>query len=167
MKIVTGYRGEPHITSNDDQARNQGIFGSGNYVLKVGGQLELSQSGNVITIADGDGMLQGVHFRILPGQTESVTIDTAGSGHIRQDYICARYTKDSTTGIEDVSLVVLKGTPVAYPGSDPTIPPDYYTGDVLAGDSPVDFPLYDAIMEENTLDGYHQTMFEVLSPLSE
>ena len=122
MKIVTGYRGTPHISSNDQQAFNQAIFGSDNYVLNVGSKFSATLSDvNTVTIADGEGVLQGVHFRIDPGTTEDVNIANGATGYKRIDYICARYTKNALTGIEDVSLVVVEGTPDASTPTAPTI----------------------------------------------
>lgn len=139
MKIVTGYTGEPHITSNDDQARNQGIFGTGNYVLGTGNKLNaVLTNATTVTLEDGDGMLQGVHFRIDPGTTEAVSISPGTTGYNRIDLICARYTKDAGTGVEDVSLVVIEGTPSSSTPSAPT----YTAGDVLAGDALAVFPLW-------------------------
>lgn len=139
MKIVTGYKGTPHISSNDQQAFNQGIFGSGNYVLDVGNKFgaELTNV-NTVTISDGEGVLQGVHFRIEPGETETINIANGTTGTSRIDLICARYTKDAATGIENVSLVLIPGDAVE---SNPEVP-EYNTGDILNGESPVDFPLY-------------------------
>ena len=144
MKIVTGYTGQPHITSNAAQAFNQGIFGFGNFVLDVlsvwGNHFAATLTdANTVTIQDGDGLIQGVHFRIDPGTTEAVTISNGTSGYNRKDLICARYTKNAITGVEDVSLVVLEGTPNASTATAPT----WNTGSILNGDSPVDFPLYE------------------------
>lgn len=150
MKIVTGYTGQPHITSNAVQGFNQGIFGKGNYVLNVGNSFAASLTdANTVSIADGEGVLQGVHFRIEPGTTENVNIANGTTGYKRIDYICARYTKNAITGIESVDLVVVQGTPAASTPTAPTI----NTGDVLLGASPVDFPLY-----EVDLDGLTPTI---------
>lgn len=139
MNIVTGYTGTPHVTANEAQALNQGIFGSENYVLDVGEKFSATLvDANNITIEDGEGVLQGVQFRIAPGETENVTIDSGTTGYNRIDLICARYTKDVQTGVEAVNLVVIKGTPTSSTPSEPS----YNSGDILAGDSPVDFPLY-------------------------
>ena len=40
MNIITGYRGEPHITSQMDRDVNMGIFGGGAYIANVGEKLE-------------------------------------------------------------------------------------------------------------------------------
>lgn len=139
MKIVTGYTGTPHITSNDDQARNQGSFGRGSYILDVGNRLNATlTNATTVTLEDGDGVLQGVHFRIDPGMTEAVSISPGTSGYNRIDLICAKYTKDASTGVEDVSLVVIEGTPTT---STPSAP-EYTEGDVLAGDTIAYFPIW-------------------------
>jgi hypothetical protein len=147
MKIVTGYRGTPHISANDQQAFNQGVIGGGNYVLDVGNHFEASlENVNTVQIRDGDGVIQGVHFRIEPGDFENVNIENGTTGFSRIDLVVARYSKDSTTGIESVDLVVIKGEDAA---SDP-VEPAYNTGSILDGDSPVDFPLYRVTVNEIT-----------------
>jgi len=139
MKIVTGHTGTPHITANDDQGLNQGIFGTGSYMLNVGQQFAATLvDAMTVSIADGEGVMQGVHFRIDPGTSESVAISSGIVGYNRRDLICARYTKDISTGFEAVNLVVIEGTPTTGAVSDP----EYNTGDILTGDTIVDFPLW-------------------------
>lgn len=139
MKIVTGYTGTPHITSKDQQAFNQGIFGTGNSVLGVGRKFNATpNTATTITIEDGEGVMQGVHFRIETGETETVTISPGTSGYNRIDLICARYTKEPGTGAESVELVVVEGTPSTGAAAEPA----YNTGDILSGDTPVDFPIW-------------------------
>lgn len=139
MKIVTGYTGTPHISSNDDQARNQGIFGRGGCVLDVGNQLNATlTNATTVTLSDGDGVIQGVHFRIEPGMTEAVSISPGTTGYNRIDLICARYTKDASTGVEDVSLVVIEGTPSSSTASEP----EYTEGDILNGDTLAELPIW-------------------------
>lgn len=130
MDIVTGYKGSAHITSNDDQGRNQGIFGAGNYILNVGNKLETSINGtNGIKVKDGEAVMQGVHFRVKPGTTESLTVTLPSSGNHRQDYIIAKYTRNSSTGVENVELALLTGT--AVPTANPLVAPSLTTGDIL------------------------------------
>lgn len=139
MKIVTGYTGETHISSNDDQGRNQGIFGTGSYVLNVGNKFEATLvDANTVQIQDGEGVIQGVHFRVLPGTVDSVSIENGTNGYNRIDLIVARYTKDAVTGVESVNWAVITGTPTA---STPTVP-EYNEGDVLAGDTLAEFPIW-------------------------
>ena len=139
MKIVTGYTGTPHISSNDDQGRNQGLFGTGNYVLDVGEKFDATlTNATTVTVEDGEGVMQGVHFRIEPGTTEDVTISPGTTGYNRIDLICARYTKDAGTGVEAVALVVIEGTPSTSTPSAPS----YTAGDILAGDTLAEFPIW-------------------------
>lgn len=139
MNIVTGYTGTPHVTSNAAQAFNMGIFGVGEYVLAVPDTFAATLTdANTVTIGSGEGVMQGVHFRIDPGQTEAVNIDNGTSGKNRIDLICARYTKDPVTGIEDVSLVVIKGNESTGSPTEPS----HNQGIILTGGSPIDFPLY-------------------------
>lgn len=141
MKIVTGHRGEPHITPNDQQGFNQGVF-HGDEVLKVGKEfLAQLTTATSLTIKDGEGVMQGVHFRIEPGIVETLEISSGVSYYSRSDLVCARYTKDETTGIEDVQLIVIEGEPEAGSSIRPE-DPDYIEGDILSGDLIADFPLY-------------------------
>lgn len=132
MKIVTGYRGEAHITSNDDQGRNQGLLGTSNYILNVGNKLEVTASStSTIQVADGEGITKGVHFRIEPGTSETLAITLPTAGNHRMDYIVAEYEKNTTTGVESVTLKALQGTTV--PTSSPLVEPTITVGDILAG----------------------------------
>lgn len=139
MKIITGHRGEPHITPNDQQGMNQGIFGTGNYILDVGNKFNATlTNANTVTLEDGEGIMQGVHFRIEPGLTDSVGINNGTTGYNRIDLICARYSKDVSTGIETVNLMVFEGTPTTGIPEEPT----YIEGDIRAGDTMAYFPLW-------------------------
>lgn len=141
MKIVTGYTGSPHITSNDDQSLNQGIFGRKNCVLNVGSNFSAEMiSATQLSINDGEGIMQGVHFRIEPGETETLTIESGATGYLRYDLIVARYTKDAGTGVENMELAVKTGTPVAYPSS-PSIPTPR-SGNIRNGTTICEMPLY-------------------------
>lgn len=139
MRIVTGYTGTEHITSNDDQGLNQAIFGNGSTVLPVGNLLAATLiDANTVNIADGEGMLQGVHFRVDPGTVDTVAIASGTVGYNRIDLICARYTKNAVTGVEAVTWNVIQGE---LSTTTPT-EPSYTTGDVLSGNTTVDFPMY-------------------------
>ena len=140
MEILTGYRGTPHITSAQDRFKNQGIVGADSYVFDHGGQFAASiTSATEIRIADGILCHQGCVACIEHGNYETLTIANGSQGTYRKDLIVARYTKDSSTNIESMSLVVITG--VSTSGTPVT--PSYYSGDIQAGDSPVDMPLYE------------------------
>ena len=139
MNIITGYRGEPHITSQQDRNVNIGIFGSGTHIVNVGSKMAATiVSANEITIADGLLVAEGCTAEIERGTSESIAIENGAQGMLRKDLIVARYTKTSGTGVEDIQLAYIAGTPAA---SAPALP-SYNTGTIASGDTLVDFPLY-------------------------
>lgn len=150
MNIITGYRGEPHITSSQDRAKNQGTFGTGSYILDVGQKLNAEIiSASEIRIRDGLLSHQGCIANIDQGAYDSLEISNGSQGMLRQDLIVARYTKDAETNIEDISLVVIEGTPASSNPTDPA----YNTGNIQSGDSPVDMPLYRVNINGTTISG--------------
>ena len=162
MKIVTGYAGEAHITSNDDQGLLQGIFGTGNYILPVRNRFAATLiSSNELQIADGEGLLQGVHFRVEPDTVDSLTIENGSQGMQRIDLVCARYEKNAETEIESVSWVVKKGTPAASNPATPSVTP----GDLLAGDTLAEFPIYSIRLNGITIQSV-TLLATILSPQS-
>lgn len=140
MNIVTGYRGEPHVTSQQDRNTNIGIFGVTPRIVKgVGSELAATiVSANEVSVSDGMVVCQGCTAEITRGTSESITIENGGQGLLRTDLIVARYTKDSGTGVEDMQLAVIKGTPAA---SNPQTPA-HTSGTIANGDVLVEFPLY-------------------------
>ena len=137
MDIVTGHVGSAHVTSWQDRDLNQGIFGSGTYILGVGSKLAATIiSNNEIDIADGVLVMQGCQGVIQKGTYQAMTIDNGSAGMKRYDLICAEYTK--VGGVEDLDLVVVKGTPSSSTPSDPSVT----SGDIQNGDSPVQVPIY-------------------------
>lgn len=139
MNIITGYRAEPHITAQQDRNVNMGIFGSGTYIVDMGSKLAATVvSANEITIADGLLIAEGCTAEVERGTSESLEIANGSQGMLRTDLIVARYTKASGTGVEDMELAVITGTPAASNPADPS----YNTGSIAAGDTLVDFPIY-------------------------
>ena len=139
MKIITGYKAEPHITSQQDRNVNMGIFGTGAYIANLGNKLAATVvSANEITIADGLLVAEGCTAEVERGTSESMAIENGSQGMLRIDLIVARYTKAAGTGVEDMQLAVITGTPAA---SNPATP-SYNTGSIANGDTLVDFPLY-------------------------
>ena len=140
MNIITGYRGEAHITAQMDRDINRGIFGSDAYVVKLSGS-NLSAtivSANEIKIGSGMICAQGCMAEIPYGTTESLTIANGSQGMQRRDLIVVRYTRNTSTGVEDMSLIVKTGTPAASSPSTPA----YTSGSIANGATLVEFPLY-------------------------
>ena len=139
MNIITGYKAEPHITAQQDRNVNMGIFGTDTYIVNIGSTMAATVvSANEITIADGLLVTEGCTAEIERGTSESLEIANGSQGMLRTDLIVARYTKASGTGVEDMELAVITGTPAASNPADPS----YNTGSIANGDTLVDFPIY-------------------------
>lgn len=155
LHLITGYAGAEHVQAADQGSFNIAAFGNGQYVLDHGYKFAASLlSGNTVQIKDGDMLMQGRHIRLAAGTVEELTIDNGTQGMQRKDLICARYTKNNSTGVEAAALVVVKGTEAASNPSDPTI----NEGNITDGSDLInDFPLYRV-----TLNGLEPTLSEPL-----
>lgn len=149
MDIIAGYRGEAHITSQQLRNKNIGIFGDDVCILAVGSEMAATViSANEVDIADGILVAEGCTAEITHGTVEAMAIDNGAQGMLRTDLIVARYTKNSGTGVEDMQLEVIKGTPAA---SNPATP-SHTTGSIADGDTTVDFPLYEVHLDGIAID---------------
>lgn len=138
MKIVTGRTGAAHVTSADDGARNAGIIGTGKYIFNIGNKFAYEIiSNNLIRVKDGYGINQGRQFGIEHADYEECEIDNGLQGVKRTDLIVAKYKRDSLTGLESVTIAVIKGT-----SGDNYTDPEYVEGNILNGDDEDDFLLY-------------------------
>lgn len=154
MELATGRRGSPHITSQQDRQKHQGIFGDGAYILNTGNRLEPEvQSSNKIHIKDGALMFQGALFTVKVGTYDEVTINNGNQGMKRKDLIVARYTYDSSDNIETGEWAVIQGTPAA----DNPVVPEATSGDIQAGDNVVECPVFVV-----NLDGINVTGIDII-----
>ena len=154
MELVTGRRGSPHITSQQDRQKHQGIFGDGAYILNTGNMLAPEvQSSNKIHIKDGALMFQGALFTVKVGTYDEVTINNGNQGMKRKDLIVARYTYDSSDNIEAGEWAVIQGTPAA----DNPVVPEAESGDIQMGDSVVECPVFVV-----NLDGINVTGVDII-----
>lgn len=154
MELVTGRAGKPHITSQQDRQKHQGVWGTGAYILKTGNNLEpVVQSSNSIQIKDGALITQGALISVKVGTVDEVTIANGSQGMQRKDVIVARYTYNQGANTEKAEWAVVQGTPVA---SNPQIP-QITEGDIQAGDATVDTAVFIV-----TLDGINITAVDVV-----
>lgn len=154
MELVTGRKGTPHITSQQDRMKNQGIWGDQVYILNTGQMLEPQvQSSNEIRIRDGALMAQGALSCVKVNSYDSVTIQNGSQGMKRIDLICWQYTYDAEQDVESAEWVVIQGTPAA---SDPQ-QPAYTEGDIQQGDELVQVPIFAV-----HLDGINVTGVDVI-----
>lgn len=154
MNIITGYRNEPHVTSQQLRNTYISIFGSDAKILDVGSKMAVTViSANEVEIADGQLVCEGCTAEIAHGTTESMPIENGRQGMKRIDLIVARYARNSGTAVESMELMVIKGTSAA---SNPAVP-EYNTGSIADGDTPVDFPIYQV-----NIDGISITSVDAL-----
>ena len=161
MNIITGYRGEPHITAQEDRDINLGVVGNSLtdvYVADVGQMLEAEiVSANEVRVRDGLLIMQGCAASIDYGAYDSLTISNGSQGMERIDVIAAQYEKDGDTNVETVSLVVVEGTPAA---SDPEAP-SLTGGDIQGGDTLVQMPLYYVYIDGVAIDSVEAQFVKV------
>ncbi len=139
MEIVTGSTGEVHVTPIDDAVRNSNVgYLNDKVVFTCFDNFAATViTNNEVRISSGYGINQGRIFKIDDQEYDSVTIENGSQGYKRADLIVARYTMDTQTGFEDISLEVIRGN-----SGSTYIDPSYSTGDINGGDIQDDFPLY-------------------------
>lgn len=161
VELITGYAGTPHIGSDDIGAFQAGIVGPGDYALATGNQLKATMSNaNTIAVQSGDAVLNGRHVHLTG--TTTATVQSGTQGQKRNDLAVLRYTKNTTTGVETCSIVVLKGTPTTGAPADPA----HNTGSILDGVATHDMPLYRIPLDGITV-GTLVPLFNVLKPMKD
>lgn len=139
VHLVTGFRNEEHIKSEDQGSFNASFFGTGQYVMQTGSECAASIiDNNTVRVLDGDILMKGRHIRIKPKSFEDCTIETGTAGINRNDMIVMEYYKNPSNGIEDAYLKVLRGTETEGNPADPV----YTNGDILGGAERNQMPLY-------------------------
>lgn len=153
------------VLYKDETARNtlsqltypghdQAIMGNDSYVCDVGQMFAATLNSNTsLTLADGEGVLQGVRFRIPYGSTVTLTIAAGTSGYKRIDLVVARYSKSAG----EINFVVIKGTDAT---SSPATPA-YTTGNVIEGATVVDFPLYKITLDGTTVSSVDKLFIQL------
>ena len=168
--IVNGYTGSAHVRSYDQQGLCRGLFGSGCYVLDTeDAPFEaLLPTASGMYIGPGEGVIQGVHFRVEPGSQQSISFDAGAAGYNRIDLVVARYTMNVATKVESVEFVVIKGSPAAGTPAVPvynTINIGEQQNAAESGVLTCDFPLYTVRFTGTALTSVTQ-QFSVLKSMS-
>ena len=133
--LVTSHQGKPHVLAVNDARRNAAMYGGGKYVLPIRGRFAASvPNANTIRIQSGDAMVCGRHWAI-DGAYEDYTIENGTPGYSRIDLVVARI---ETAPEEKVEILVRKG----QESSGEPVAPSHIDGDLLAGDSAAELPLY-------------------------
>lgn len=120
--LITGYWGEPHVTSENDRGINAAIFGAGRFVLPVGEQFRAEYIGNnTVRIYDGKLIDNGAVAGIPAGEYVDLLIPEAGQGMKRNDLIIFQYSQDASTLIERGVFMVLSGEETSGTATDPAL----------------------------------------------
>lgn len=138
LELVTGYWGQQHVTAEQDADLNAGIIGKEICVLNVGEKMRAEAvTANKVRIFDGVFVGYGRVCTIEEGAYEDVVIENGSAGLMRNDMIVMKYVKNEATGVEGVSLTVLKGQ-TGETATDPT--PN--NQNIRAGAFESEMPLY-------------------------
>lgn len=135
MNLVTGAQGKEHITSADDGSLYASMYGTGQYVMH--GFTHSLVNSNLIRIAEGDALINGRHCRINHGYVADLQLASGSNGLNRIDLVVITYQKN-TESDEKATLDVLTGKATSGTAKAPS----YEAGNVLNGDTVVQFPLY-------------------------
>lgn len=120
--LITGYWGEPHVTSENDRGINAAIFGAGRFVLPVGEQFRAEYIGNnTVRMYDGKLLNNGAAAGIPAGEYIDLLIPEAGQGKKRNDLIIFQYSQDRSTLIEKGVFIVLSGEETSGTATDPAL----------------------------------------------
>lgn len=126
--LITGYWGEPHVTSENDRGINAAIFGPGRYVLPVGKNLKAEYIGNnTIRLFDGKLIDNGAVAGIPAGTYIDMLVPETAQGMKRNDLIIFQYSKDGNTLIETGQFIILHGEETA----DVPVDPELHQEDLL------------------------------------
>lgn len=120
--LITGYWGEPHVTSENDRGINAGTLGTGRFVLPIGNMFKATYIGNnTIRMQDGKLIDNGAAAGIPVGEYIDIRISNAGQGKKRNDLIVFQYEKDLNTLVERGTFVVVSGEETTGTPSDPKL----------------------------------------------
>ena len=129
LELVTGYKGQNHVTADQWADFNRSIYGNA-AILPVGNKMAVEiQTANQITVKDGVAVFDGRQIYIGYGESENVAIESGTQAMLRNDIVVVKYTKNEETGVESVAFEAITGTPAA---SDP-VDPSYQDMDIRTG----------------------------------
>lgn len=163
LHLVTGYKGNAHVTSADQGSFNAGCVGLSEYVLGTGNRFKAEiVTSNAVRIYDGDAVMQGRHVRLEQNAFLDCVVSNGATGKVRNDIIVIRYEKNTSTGVETISFAVREGTAVESSPSDPI----YVPGDILSGATFAEMPLYRVRLSGVAIEKV-EPLFTTVAPIDE
>lgn len=159
IELVNGRAGEPHVSGEDVGRLYRGIAGDGAYYLG-GTTPSLSMAtANRLSMGPCDLLLAGMHAT-LDGLDEW-TIENGSQGMKRRDLCVLRYSRDASTGVEELRPATVKGS--ATDGTP--VDPSYAKGSRADGSQTFDVPVARVELDGLT-PGEPQLLVQKLGPLS-
>lgn len=162
--LVTGSHGgdDPHVESKHDALMHAAMLGRSGYILKTRNwtMKPTAKDANNITIPAWDLVVEGRQVYIAA--PTDVNIQSGSQGQKRRDLIVARYALNSGTGVETVTLEVIKGVPSSGTPADPGIE----TGSIIGGAIVSDLPLCRVNLDGITITSI-DTLVNVMQPLED
>lgn len=140
MKLITGKKGEVHVSSLQHRNIISALAGSGSYIAQLYNELAPSITGTTLSIASGVLVHHGCVMQVDYGTTDTVTLAAGTAGYYRKDRVVARWTQDNSTGVENVEWVVIQGTPAT--NASQAVLPSYNSGNMQEGALIDDCPVF-------------------------
>lgn len=111
LELVTGYKGEAHVTASQVGAFNKVVIERETAVFN--GFDATILNANTVRVSSGDMILQGRHIHLADGDHVDLNFDGGTAGVYRNDLVAVQYNRDQETNVESASLVIIKGTGVS------------------------------------------------------
>lgn len=161
LELVTGYKGQDHVTAEQWADLNVGLFGRDG-ILNIGNKMEVEiQTANQITVKDGTAVIDGRQIYIGYGDSENIAIESGTQAMLRNDIVAIKYNKIEESGVESVGFEVIQGTPVS---SDP-VDPSYSDMDIRTGVFVSQKPFCRVRINGTAIEGIDMLM-EVIEPVT-
>lgn len=144
-ELITGARGQAHITPKQDAVWHRGVMGVESCILDYGEKLApalVPSYPTDIRILDGCGMMQGRFFEIEEGTYDQISIPAGVQGYKRIDIVCAKITQNEN-GTQTFSWEVVQGTQT----TDTPTPPEVEEGSLDDGDEYALMPIASVELE--------------------
>lgn len=132
VELVTGYAGANHIGADEVRKVVRSLTGSGNYYCEAAPTVSMTDA-NTMHVTAHYAVCGGGVFRI---EATDLTVTNGTQGKKRRDIAAVQYSKDTGTGVESASLVIVAGTP-GTTATDPTLT----TGDLVTGCTTAQFAI--------------------------
>lgn len=150
MELITGYKGTPHVTAEEDAYRNAGFIGSDSYITPLIFPEPINNeflfectkvNNNEVKIGVGQVFILGK--QVFNNGDKSVAIESGGQGVKRADIVGLVYCQDEITGVETVETVAVKGT-----AGNEYVDPDYSDASAIAENGLYFAPMYRVKIDE-------------------